>query len=377
MADITISDLELAPALADDMVLPVENTTDTYAATLAMLRRLINKTFVEVENADLNTLTDDGFYQCTGTPTNSPVAGAINWTLQVSAESGVIVQRTFSLDDNFANLYIRRWNGVTWTGWLEVGAGALANKADIDASNFNADGKSLLSGLGMPSGRYIDLTFGSSGSTYTAPANGWFFASGNWAPNGSLFNVTMDVGAYGVQVPTGIGGPAFFRVLCPVVKGAVMTMSYTLATIVNFRFIYAQGNGSLYYYVGDTVQDASLINAGAVLGQLANVNAASRGYLVDSYHNGTEWYRIYSDGWIEQGGRFYNNADVENTISFLKPFKNTDYSLLINHGVSGKYEIGLSGKHSDEAWGYTTTNFQAQTYNAVGLNWIVWSACGY
>ena len=118
MADITISDLELAPALTDDMVLPVENTTDTYAATLAMLRRLINKTFVEVENADFNALTDDGFYQCTGTPTNSPVAGAVNWTLQVSAESGVVVQRAFSLDDNFANIYIRRWNGVTWTGWL-------------------------------------------------------------------------------------------------------------------------------------------------------------------------------------------------------------------------------------------------------------------
>lgn len=131
MADITISDLELAPALTDDMVLPVENTTDTYAATLAMLRRLINKTFVEVENADFNTLTDDGFYQCTGTPTNSPVEGAINWTLQVSAESGVVVQRAFSLDDKFANLYIRRWNGVTWTGWLEVGAGALDNKANV------------------------------------------------------------------------------------------------------------------------------------------------------------------------------------------------------------------------------------------------------
>lgn len=118
MADITISDLELAPALTDDMVLPVENTTDTYAATLAMLRQLINKTFVEVENADFNALTDDGFYQCTGTPTNSPVAGAINWTLQVSAENGVVVQRAFSLDDNFANLYIRRLNGVTWTAWL-------------------------------------------------------------------------------------------------------------------------------------------------------------------------------------------------------------------------------------------------------------------
>ena len=146
MADITISDLELAPALADDMVLAVENTTDTYAATLAMLRRLINKTFVEVENANFNDLMDDGFYQCTGTPTNSPVAGAINWTLQVSAESGVVVQRAFSLDDNFANLYIRRWNGVTWTGWLEVGAGALANKANISLSNLNETGQAVING---------------------------------------------------------------------------------------------------------------------------------------------------------------------------------------------------------------------------------------
>ena len=144
MADITISDLELAPALADDMVLAVENTTDTYAATLAMLRRLINKTFVEVENADFNALTDDGFYQCTGTPTNSPVAGAINWTLQVSAENGVVVQRAFSLDDSFANLYIRRWNGVTWTAWIEEGAGALTQKANVDLDNLSTEGQAIL-----------------------------------------------------------------------------------------------------------------------------------------------------------------------------------------------------------------------------------------
>ena len=154
MADITISDLELAPALTDDMVLPVENTTDTYAATLAMLRRLINKTFVEVENADFNALTDDGFYQCTGTPTNSPVAGAINWTLQVSAENGVVVQRAFSLDDNFANLYIRRWNGVTWTGWIDVGKGTLDNKANVDLDNLSTAGLNVLNKI-VPTGAIV------------------------------------------------------------------------------------------------------------------------------------------------------------------------------------------------------------------------------
>ena len=190
MADITISDLELAPALTDDMVLPVENTTDTYAATLAMLRRLINKTFVEVENADFNALTDDGFYQCTGTPTNSPVAGAINWTLQVSAENGVVVQRSFSLDDNFANIYIRRWNGVTWTGWLEVGAGALANKANINLDNLSATGEAKIAGS-VPTGSI--LPYGGS----TAPA-GWLICNGGAISRTTYENLFAVIGtSYG------------------------------------------------------------------------------------------------------------------------------------------------------------------------------------
>lgn len=134
---------------------------------------------------------------------------------------------------------------------------------------------------------------------------------------------------------------------------------------------------NLYYYIGDTLQNAQLINVARIEEKLTDVNASSRGYVVDSYHNGTEWYRVYSDGWIEQGGRFYNNANVVNTISFLKPFKNTDYNLLINHGVSGSFGNNIAGWHGDEAWEYTTTSFQAKTYNSNGLNWIVWSACGY
>ena len=125
---------------------------------------------------------------------------------------------------------------------LETCSGVLADVAALkDASNFTATGKSVLSGLGMPSSRYIDLTAGASGQTYTAPANGYFFADGNWATIGSLFHVTMDVGLYGVQILTASGGPTHFRILCPVAKGKIMTMNYVLATIVDFRFIYAEG----------------------------------------------------------------------------------------------------------------------------------------
>ena len=231
----------------------------------------------------------------------------------------------------------------------------------------------------LPSDRYDDLTLGESGTLYTAPANGFYRFSIN-LPASSYFAIfdgnTNDVAELITNENAAIAQN--YVATAHVRKGQTIRIQY-VTVLVNHssRFYYATGNGSLYYYIGDTLQNAQLINVARIEEKLTDMNAASRGYLVDSYHNGTEWYRIYSDGWIEQGGRFYNNADVANTISFLKPFKNTDYSLLINHGVSGKYATSLSGRHSDEAWGYTTTNFQAQTYNAVGLNWIVWSACGY
>ena len=121
--------------------------------------------------------------------------------------------------------------------------GQLSNKADIDASNFNASGRSLLSGLGMPSNRYIDLTLGASGATYTAPANGYFSIyvnKGNSTGafvrlvNGSV--VHQDARAYG---STG-DSPLFAYI--PARKGQNVKCEYNYAGAFQwFRFIYAEG----------------------------------------------------------------------------------------------------------------------------------------
>ena len=53
--------------------------------------------------------------------------------------------------------------------------------------------------------------------------------------------------------------------------------------------------------------------------------------LVSSWRSGYNWYRVYSDGFIEQGGTFGANtgswADV--TFSFPKAFSNTNYNLFV------------------------------------------------
>lgn len=116
-----ISDLEFAPQLTDDMVVAVEDTQNTYSATLGMLRGQFNKIFVEKKDVDLNNLTDDGFYQIDGTLTNAPLSASMAWFVNVVKKDNVVVQMASSLDDaNYKKTFIRRWNGTTWTAWEDV-----------------------------------------------------------------------------------------------------------------------------------------------------------------------------------------------------------------------------------------------------------------
>lgn len=51
--------------------------------------------------------------------------------------------------------------------------------------------------------------------------------------------------------------------------------------------------------------------------------------VVESYRNGTEWYRVWSDGWLEQGGLYIANPKntVILTINLLLPMSDAKYTL--------------------------------------------------
>lgn len=55
--------------------------------------------------------------------------------------------------------------------------------------------------------------------------------------------------------------------------------------------------------------------------------------VIENYVNEKSWYRIYSDGWIEQGNLYYPASSVKgyNTITFPKSFKNTNFTF--NHNI--------------------------------------------
>ena len=115
---------------------------------------------------------------------------------------------------------------------------ALNDKADADCRNLSADGKQMISGLGLPSDRYIDSSLQASGNTYTAPANGWIeFAKSSDAAN-QYVSLEGRLG-FRCYVP----GSATNAVLSmPVRKGEVFTAYYDCGGKLNrFRFYYAEG----------------------------------------------------------------------------------------------------------------------------------------
>lgn len=128
----------------------------------------------------------------------------------------------------------------------------------------------------LPGNAFGSMTYNGHGSDYTATKNGHFSLYGYgstayiWLHNLTSSDYSDCSGSTDQNSPCGVS------VKCK--KGDTIQAGYYGGTITLFGFTPAVGNGTLYYYVGDTVQDASLINAGAVLGQLANkadINASN------------------------------------------------------------------------------------------------------
>lgn len=137
-------------------------------------------------------------------------------------------------------LYFFVGNTIKNDNLIDVGeiTESLNDKADSDCGNLSAVGKRLISGLGLPSERYIDMALQNSGATYTAPANGWveFAKSSNAADQYVSLEGRLGFRCY-------VPGNATNAVLSmPVRKGEVFTAYYDCGGTLNrFRFYYAEG----------------------------------------------------------------------------------------------------------------------------------------
>lgn len=95
----------------------------------------------------------------------------------------------------------------------------------------------------------------------------------------------------------------------------------------------------------------------------ADNNTVPARYITSKYSNGSNWYEVYNDGWIRQGGIIAAGT----TATFLKPFKNTNYTLCASpkSSSSGSAITWAQGTPQNKK----NTSFQANG-NGVGFEWI-------
>lgn len=98
-------------------------------------------------------------------------------------------------------------------------------------------------------------------------------------------------------------------------------------------------------------------------------------YLVKKEVNGNDWYALYSDGWLEQGGYFANPQTIGTTAiteTFWKPYA-TPPTLLFGN-MSTRHQAAYDSEHYP--YNVTATGFTHENVQPIGQG-TRWYAFGY
>lgn len=105
----------------------------------------------------------------------------------------------------------------------------------------------------------------------------------------------------------------------------------------------------------------------------ASVNSPC--YVIENYKDGTNWWRIWSDGWVEQGGKTGNlPSNAVTTVTLLKALTTTDY----NVQLAPHYFGGTSDGWNENQWVTSVATNNFGIYNSAAVyGGVYWYACGY
>lgn len=100
-----------------------------------------------------------------------------------------------------------------------------------------------------------------------------------------------------------------------------------------------------------------------------------KAFVKETWKSEANWYRVWSDGWIEQGGRASLNERSSTAYTLHKPFSDTNYFVAAsqyNVSTNDDSEMGIGCSPT------STTKFNAFCHyiNPNTMNFM-WYACGY
>lgn len=338
--EITISELELADAVLADMTIPVDTATDTKAVTLRQLK------------AWLGSSLPTGFI--------IPAVGKIN-DARFTLLDGKTLSRigTYSA---FCNKVVEQVQAGNWFSCSE-------EEYNADISAFGQCGKFVVTNdyVRIPKiTRFIGatITLSEIGKSYAESLpniKGSFVAdpqagavSGAFRNNDTRKNGRSGSDDYARTV--GFNASLSSSVYQDGAKVQPDHTKYPYYMVVSSEGQTEEINVDINQVYEDLELKANR--------NLSNISA-DIDYVVEKYQNGTNWYRVYKSGWVEQGG-IASAATSNTTINLLKPMKNTNYSVFGSYGEDGDLANGAFSFR-----GRTTTSFVIRRWSSDALYWQV------
>ncbi|MEE3349914.1 MAG: hypothetical protein VZR09_07730 [Candidatus Gastranaerophilaceae bacterium] len=163
------------------------------------------------------------------------------------------------------------------------------------------------------------------------------------------------------------------------IGGNIVTIPYTLSKtgskIVDGA--YRTGVTAIYneqgyapYYTLDEANGNFTLPQGEIYGMMLNQSVP---HVIESYKNGSSWYRVWSDGWCEQGGGVYiAGATGGGDITLLKAYSNIDYSVML---TNSNYLVNSTPGVTPDS--KTTTGFSVDYPTAEAVSDVYWETKGY
>ena len=136
--------------------------------------------------------------------------------------------------------------------------------------------------------------------------------------------------------------------------------------------------------VGNRIDAASIsVNGKSVITDVSDIQSKltelnNRAYVTESYQNGDSWYRVYSDGFIEQSsvinvttGRI--NAICETLVNLIKPMRTRNYGVTVDRiNAGGWARVDFAYAELYEA-SFLLASFSSYTCQSL----VRWTVRGY
>jgi len=99
-------------------------------------------------------------------------------------------------------------------------------------------------------------------------------------------------------------------------------------------------------------------------------------YVTETYQNDSSWYRVWSDGWVEQGGTISVNTGTA-TVHLIKNYKDTSYTVVkADNGTNTMNATGGKRVYNKTVNSFELFNSDINN-GSVAINKVDWQTSGY